>query len=84
MNRNDIAVELPPGPGPKQPPQPSNAAAPMIYVHERPEWEYKIVVRAGDERFDEDELNTLGKDGWELIGMVPSAHHVQFYFKRTK
>jgi hypothetical protein len=84
MNRNDIVSELPPGRGPKQPPAPAPAIAPMVYVHERPQWEYKIMTRGSDELLTEEELNALGKDGWELSGVTPSPTHVQFYFKRAK
>jgi hypothetical protein len=28
------------------------------------------------------ELNALGKDGWELVGVVALSNTVQFYFKR--
>ena len=87
MIRYDAVSELPPGPGPKQPPRPAPAnpvAAPMIYVHERPEWEYSIMIRAADALLTEEELNALGKSGWELAGMVPANEQVQFVFKRLK
>jgi len=29
-------------------------------------------------------LNTLGKDGWELCGIVTDHPIVRFYFKRLK
>jgi len=33
---------------------------------------------------NEEELNTLGKDGWELAGIVTDPPIVRFYFKRLK
>ena len=87
MLQRQIVCELPPGPGPKQPPRTASAApvvAPMVYVHERPEWEYSIVTRAADAPLTEEELNALGKDGWELAGLVPSGGQVEFVFKRMK
>jgi hypothetical protein len=79
--------ELPPGPGPKQPPRPASpapAAAPMIYVHERPEWEYSIVTKAENALLTEEELNNFGKDGWELTGVTAFRGQVQLVFKRMK
>ena len=32
----------------------------------------------------EEELNTLGKDGWELAGIFTDSPNVYFYFKRLK
>lgn len=39
------------------------------------QWEYKIVTA---ERLDEDHINTLGRDGWELLPTGGDA----LYFKR--
>jgi len=57
-----------------------------VYVYERQQWEYRIVMkRDGDEPIvSEDELNALGKEGWELVGVVLVHAAVQFVFKRTK
>ena len=71
-----------------QPEQPARAAAqpPMVYVHERQEWEYRVLVRSAAERHgpSEDELNRLGSDGWELAGIASLGGAVQFYFKRIR
>jgi hypothetical protein len=46
-------------------------------------WEYKHVARVVDAPpLDETELNTLGRDGWELVGIVSDARTLHFYFKR--
>lgn len=52
--------------------------APLVYV--APVWEYKrVVVETAP---DEAELNTLGAEGWELVGVVPVSDTVHLYFKR--
>jgi hypothetical protein len=77
-----------PFPQPPQPPQPqtSRAQAPMIYVYETQVWEYKTIVRKlADERLlSDEELNALGRDGWELAAAVTLASQVEFYFKRVR
>jgi hypothetical protein len=46
-------------------------------------WEYKHVARAADASpFEETELNTLGREGWELVGVTSDARTTHFYFKR--
>jgi hypothetical protein len=55
----------------------------MIYVYEKQRWEYKVVTVGERERpLSDQELNTLGKDGWELAGVVNAGSEVRFYFKR--
>lgn len=58
---------------------------PMIYIKEEPVWEYKQLVRnlAKDQPPSEAELDTLGKDGWELAGVFADPPFVYFYFKRS-
>ena len=73
-----------PHPQPLQPPT-RQTHAPMVYVYERQRWKYKVVVQSADEVSSmETELNALGHDGWELVGVVPLARGVQFYFKRAE
>jgi hypothetical protein len=76
----------PPFPQHPQPQQPGHVQPPMIYVYEKQEWEYKVVVKdaAEKELLGEQELNVLGKTGWELTGVIPVAKKVQFYFKRPR
>ena len=59
---------------------------PMVYVTEKTVWEYKQVVRnlADSKIPTEDELNALGKDGWELVTVLANAGHLLLYFKRVK
>jgi hypothetical protein len=74
-----------PPPHPFPPPQPQEPSAPhvhapMVYVYERQQWEYKIST---SEMTDET-LNTLGAEGWELVGVVALPAITQFYFKRPR
>jgi hypothetical protein len=66
-------------PTPPQPPQPEvKVQTPLVFV--QPEWEYKLVKM--DSAPDEAALNDLGRQGWELVGLVPAADGMQLYFKR--
>jgi hypothetical protein len=77
---------LPHVPATPQEPQRAHIQPPTVFVYERQGWEYKVVTRdiADDAPLSEDELNALGKDGWELVGVVPLARTVQFYLKRIR
>jgi hypothetical protein len=56
---------------------------PQVPVLIATRWEYKQLTRAADApALDETELNTVGSEGWELVGVVTDAHAVHFYFKR--
>lgn len=55
---------------------------PMVYIHENPPWEYKILARGLDELPDSIELNALGADGWELTAVISAAGQALYYFKR--
>jgi hypothetical protein len=56
---------------------------PQVPVASTTNWEYKHLARAADASpLDETELNTLGRDGWELVGVVTDARTLHFYFKR--
>lgn len=57
---------------------------PIVYVKEELFWEYKQLIRnlAKEKAPTEDELNTLGADGWELAGVFTDSPFVYFYFKR--
>ena len=59
---------------------------PMVYVKDKTVWEYKLLSRnlAKVEAPSEQELNKLGKEGWELAGMYTDSPFVHFYFKRLK
>ena len=67
---------------PNPPLTPSQPPTPVVY--ERVEWEYKVVKRKlADGPLSTEELNALGKQGWELTGVMPSGDVAQFYFKRV-
>ena len=74
---------IPDIPQPQTPQRPH--AAPTIYVYEKQKWEYKTISRkAGRRMMSDAELSALGESGWELVGVVPLAREVQFYFKRAR
>jgi hypothetical protein len=51
-----------------------------------PSWEYKELIR--DPNTDglptEAELNELGREHWELAGVIREEDGVHFYFKRER
>jgi len=55
---------------------------PMVYVHDRTEWQYKVLIPA--EPLSEEQLNALGKEGWELAAVLTKGRATYFYFKRMK
>ena len=74
---------LPHVPQPHEPVRP-HVQQPTILIYERQGWEYQVVSRNVEQLLSQDELNTLGEDGWELVGVVHLPNTVQFYFKRTR
>ena len=70
------------------PPQPGSQprhGQPMVYVYEKQAWEYKVVVRNAEaEPLSEQDLNALGRRGWELTGVAASSGALHYYFKRTR
>jgi hypothetical protein len=58
---------------------------PIVYVQEQLRWEYKQLIRnvAEENAPSEEELNTLGADGWELAGIFTDTPFVYLYFKRS-
>jgi hypothetical protein len=69
-----------------QPLQPQNLQLardqpPMVYVYEKQRWEYKMIFQSA---VSEEELNALGAEGWELVGVVALPETMQFYFKRAQ
>ena len=76
---------LPCVPAPHEP-RHSQVQTPTVFVYEKQEWEYKIIggTAATDSLTAERELNALGKDGWELVGIVNVANDVQLYLKRIR
>ena len=45
-------------------------------------WAYKDVVRAPPQPLPVDELDHLGRLGWELAGVFSDSEQAHFYFKR--
>ena len=76
---------LPAIPQPSTPQHPP-IQQPTIYVYEKQTWEYKVVSWSAteDASASADELNALGKDGWEMVAIVPLADRLQFYLKRPR
>jgi hypothetical protein len=58
----------------------------MVYVYEGTTWEYKRLSRdlVHEDPLSEEELNTLGANGWELAGLVSQPDKVLFYLKRPR
>jgi hypothetical protein len=68
------------------PEEPGPAAVPMVYVREDAVWEYQqLTFRPPEQRLpDEETLNALGAEGWELAAVVTVAAEVFFYLKRLR
>ena len=64
--------------------QPERPPQPLIYLPQKSGWRYKTVVRNRSvaELLTDQELNQLGEEGWELVGLLPLDHAVYFYFKQ--
>jgi hypothetical protein len=76
--------EVPKHPLPEQP-KPSQVQQPMVYVYDRTSWEYKVITKDGAEPMpSEEELNAMGKSGWELAGVAAVPGKVNFFFKRAR
>ena len=64
-------------------PRESRIEPPLVPID--PRWEYNVVVRdvsAGP--LSETELNALGAEHWELVGIVPSEGRIHYYLKRER
>lgn len=64
----------------------TGSITPIVYVKDKTIWQYKLLTRnlAKEEAPSEEELNKVGKEGWELAGIVTDHPFVYFYFKRLK
>ena len=79
-------------PHPPTPPPPADAPSaapvmtPLVYVQEKVTWEYKIMARETEpgDPSDEAELNALGAESWEMVGVVCKPDITIYYFKRLK
>jgi hypothetical protein len=65
---------------------PRASVPPMVYVADKTVWQYKQITRdlSQDGMPAEDDLNQLGKDGWELVSILNHAGSLFLYFKRMK
>lgn len=71
-------------PTPPPPPAVGHLAVPQVPVLP-PTWEYKHLTRPTDTpELDEADLTALGRDGWELVGVVAGPKSTHFYFKRER
>jgi hypothetical protein len=71
---------------PQPQPQRPRVQPPTVYVYEKQGWEHKVLssTSAYEPPLTEDELNALGKNGWELVAVVPLPNRIQFYMKRAR
>jgi len=69
---------------PHEPKQSEPVRPPMVYVKKSLKWEYKQIIRdlENEKPLDEEELNPLGEEGWELTGVAQHPPQTYFYFKR--
>lgn len=67
---------------PQEPPQ--DVPTPSVYVTEALAWEYKQLARDLEEEGlpDEEALNRLGADGWELAAVVMHGGTAVYIFER--
>jgi len=86
---NTHLAEFPP-PFPQTPqPQPAQqprVQPPTVFVYERQQWEYLVLTKnvVDEPSLSTADLNALGSDGWELVGVAPFQTTVQLVFKRVK
>jgi hypothetical protein len=74
-----LEIPFPPSP---QSPVGSRLEPPFVSVE--PRWEYREVVCEGAGLLDEGELNRMGEEGWELVGIATVGTQVHFYFKHER
>jgi hypothetical protein len=74
--------EVPVVPPPPPPLPPHHLAIPQVPIPQT-NWEYKHVTRGSRApTLDDQELNALGREGWEMVGVVTVGRTTHFYFKR--
>jgi hypothetical protein len=77
--------EFPPG-FPINPPETPNApkvSVPMIYVDERERIEYRVkAFEVSAPENLEAELNAQGREGWQLVSIIPKEKQVLLIFSR--
>lgn len=66
--------------------EPEDTIPPMVYIHQEAIWEYQhldIDLRQEDPP-NEEMLNDLAIEGWEMAGLFVYDHRLHIYFKRLK
>jgi hypothetical protein len=73
-------------PFPPRPNAPAGTRVEPPWVPVAPNWEYKQLSRDPQTEGlpSEAELNALGREHWELTGVVREGERVHFYFKRER
>jgi len=61
---------------------PGRAEPPWVPIVAR--WEYRDLVCDEVAPPSEQELNALGQEGWELVGVARAALQMHYYFKRER
>lgn len=76
-----VEIPFPPRPG-----EPRSGHVEPLFVPLEPRWEYKELVRdrQAEGLPSEADLNDLGREHWELAGVVSEGERVHFYFKRER
>lgn len=67
---------------PHLPPAPARLEPPVVAV--APRWIYRDVVRDPRDVLTEAELDALGEEHWELVGVVSDGARIHFYLKRER
>ena len=71
---------------PHREPESGEAQTPMVYIHQDPTYEFKLVMR--DLREEPapgaETLNAFGEDGWIIAGMFTYEHKLHLYMQRRK
>jgi hypothetical protein len=71
-------------PFPPSPPASVGRRLELPFVPVEPRWEYREIVREASELLSERELDALGEERWELVGVAAAGSRVHFYFKRER
>lgn len=64
--------------------EPKDTIPPMVYIHQEIVWEYRYLVidLKREDPPNEEMLNGLALEGWEMTGLFVYDHRLHMYFKR--